>query len=582
MRKSSFPQDAHPHIEACQAAEPIPDECGTPWRWIAILLICAFLLTFLQTVRPYLFGVSPTPVLAWMNLAVGLVAAAASFAVARRPLPARFAPRPATPVVIALLAAPACLLLGGLAGSSWPNSGDEHAYVFLADTLLKGRLTNPAAPDPELFTMYRVFTMRSQTFSAYLPGLSLVLAPFRLIGVEWLVNPLLTTVLGLCLLGAMNRLSAPTGAEADARPSMAFKTTALVLVLATPFALFNGASLFTSTLSAALIAGLVFVQLVDEDHPALWRKLTIGALLGMLILTRADMFLVLGILYGADRLWRRRAGALLDALPVIASFAPFLVFMLIFDKTITGRMLETPLTLTDPKYMGELILSPGEMASRTLQHMIYWLGNLQIYGGFVLMAICVPALAFKARQGQIRFFDLMLPATLLFYMIFPYDGGHQYGPRYWFSAWPLAILTLAGGYVQADGAFFLAGRRFHFGALAAANLLFCAAMLPGLTTTTRGYIDARRAIYAAEAPVQPAIVLLPMRAIKIWDWQWGFFEAGSRDFVRNDVDYRDPVLYGRDDVPDSLARACRLTGRAVFIWTMPGVLERQTCLQAAQ
>ena len=75
----------------------------------------------------------------------------------------------------------------------------------------------------------------------------------------------------------------------------------------------------------------------------------------------------------------------------------------------------------------------------------------------------------------------------------------------------------------------------------------------------------------------PAIVLLPSRGLKLWPWQRDWAKADSRDFARNDVDYKGPVLYGRLDVPDALARACRLPGRAVFIWGGPGDLVRQNC-----
>ncbi len=43
------------------------------------------------------------------------------------------------------------LAAGWLGGVSWPNSGDEYSYVFLADTLRAGRLWDVAPPDPQLF-----------------------------------------------------------------------------------------------------------------------------------------------------------------------------------------------------------------------------------------------------------------------------------------------------------------------------------------------------------------------------------------------------------------------------------------------
>ena len=90
-------------------------------------------------------------------------------------------------------------------------------------------------------------------------------------------------------------------------------------------------------------------------------------------------------------------------------------------------------------------------------------------------------------------------------------------------------------------------------------MVFCLAVLPGLVVTTRAYIDARRAVLVDTVPVKPAIVLVPTRQLKIWPWQRRIVTASSLDFARGDVDYRDPVLFGRLDAPDAVARACRLS-----------------------
>jgi hypothetical protein len=45
--------------------------------------------------------------------------------------------RPVFGIVLAFLV---CRLAGRLDGVAWPNSGDEHSYLFLADTFLGGRL----------------------------------------------------------------------------------------------------------------------------------------------------------------------------------------------------------------------------------------------------------------------------------------------------------------------------------------------------------------------------------------------------------------------------------------------------------
>ena len=531
--------------------------------WIAALVGSAIAFTILQTCWPF-YTLSFKLATSLAALCVALIALTAIFAAARRALRLPGIPDEALPWVAGLL----CLPLGWLAGTSWPNSGDEHSYLFLADTLLAGRLTNPPAPDPELFSMYRVFTMRGETFSQYLPGWPMVLAAFRSVGATWLANPALTAALGVCLLGAMRRL----------RSAASVRLPILLLVLFSPLTLFNGASLFSGTLSAALAAAIAWRQLVDEEQPAFSRKALIGVLFGLLLLTRVEMFLLIGALYAADRLWLRRWAAFADALPLLLGALPLVLFLLAYDRTITGDPFQTPETLTNPDIeSGAFMSGSWQMITRGVRHTVYWSAILGEYGGLVLLALQFPALAFKAKQGSVRFFDLALPATIVLFLFFPYEGGHQYGPRYWFSAWPLAALTVASGYVRSDASFIFGGRRRDLNMLTAANLLFCIAMLPGLILTTRVYIDARRAVFVDAVPVKPAIVLVPSRKLKLWPWQCRLVQADSGDFARDDVNYRGPVLYGRLDAPDALVRACRLPGRAVYIWDGPGELVRQDC-----
>src|SRR5579872_1037188 len=160
-----------PDVGAVLAGKPSPplrstmlDILSKPRVWIVILIVSAIAFTILLTCWPF-FDFSLSLAASMAALCVALIALAATFAAARRALRLPEIPAGALPWLAGLV----CLALGWLAGTSWPNSGDEHSYLFLADTLLAGRLTNPPAPDPELFSMLRVFTMRGETFSQYLP-----------------------------------------------------------------------------------------------------------------------------------------------------------------------------------------------------------------------------------------------------------------------------------------------------------------------------------------------------------------------------------------------------------------------------
>lgn len=474
------------------------------------------------------------------------------------------------PAMIPWLGGALCLVTGALAGTFWPNSGDEHAYVFLADTFLAGRLSNPAPPDLELFKLFRVFTVGSKTFGQFPPGWPLVLAPFRAAGLDWLANPLLAVLLGISLLGAMRRL----GIERKVQ------SPALLLVLVSPFVLFNGGSMFSHMLCAATASLIVWQQLADEDQPFLWRKVLIGALFGILLLTRYEAFAILAGLFAADRLWYRRRSAFSDAVPIVLGILPACLFHMAYDWAITGDPLLTPAALTNPgATFQEAFVNLADMTARAADHMLFWTALLGLFGGFTVAALQLPALAHKLKCRSLRFFDLALPAAILFFLYFPYDGGHQYGPRYWFFAWPLSALSVVTGLVAADGALSLgATRRAAFGGVVAVNLMVCAISMPWLIATTRAYIDARREVYAAVPPVTPAIMLVPDRTLQLWPWPRHFIPAYSLDFARNDVNFSGPLLYGLLDAPDAIERACRLGGRAVFTWSASSALARVACV----
>lgn len=531
------------------------------WR-PAVVLVAAGLASALgELYIPGIVGF-PVPAVDAMHVVVGLGAVALALQAANRPwrLPWR------APSVAIGLAVLGCILTGWLAGVSWPNSGDEYSYVFLADTFLAGRLWNTPPSDPGLFAGFHILVKDGRLFSPYPPGWSAFLVPFRALGAVWLANPVLTGILGVALAGSFVRL----------RVGRAAGKPLLALVLLTPFTLFLGGSVFPQTMAAALVACIVWSALSDEAHPSAGRKLLAGALFGLLLLTRYDVFAIVALLYAADRLAIRRLGALADALPVLLGGLPFVACQLIYDAAITGN----PLQLTATWVVPQLFDTSGGVSGVLLaaaKTNLYWFGGLAEFAGLPVMVLGAVALVLKIRARTCRFFDFVLPVAMVCYAFLPFSGGHQYGPRYWFWAWPLASLTIATGLVDPDGNLWIAGRRMALEGFAAACLMYAAGALCVLIVTTHVFIAARRAIFDVPRPEGKAVVLLPVRDLIMWPWQRVAIEASSLDFTRNGVDLTGGVVYGRADVADSVARACRLAGRAVFRWEEPGRLVRETC-----
>ena len=207
----------------------------------------------------------------------------------------------------------------------------------------------------------------------------------------------------------------------------------------------------------------------------------------------------------------------------------------------------------------------------------YWAGSLAQFGGMPILALAAFALPRAIRRRTCRFYDFLLPAAIAFYSCFTISGGHQYGPRYWFWAWPFAVLTIAGALVDRSGFFIIDGRPVAFESFVAACLVYATTAFCVLLWTTHVYIDSRRAVFDGPRPGGKSVILLPDRELVLWPWQQEPIKAFSLDFTRNDLDYSGPVLYGRADAPDAAARACRLGGRAVFRWDAPAHLVPVKC-----
>jgi hypothetical protein len=60
----------------------------------------------------------------------------------------------------------------------------------------------------------------------------------------------------------------------------------------------------------------------------------------------------------------------------------------------------------------------------------------------LLLLAYIAAFAWKVVRRNISFFDFIFPMTLAAFLLIPFEGGNQYGPRYYFEAYPFFILTI--------------------------------------------------------------------------------------------------------------------------------------------
>ncbi len=533
----------------------------------ALFLAAGALLGLGNFVYPYL---SARDALLGWTLALALPLAAGIAWAATR---ARAAPLPAAWLVPGSLLA--ALAVAWAAESWWPNSADEYGYVFLARTLLHGRLWNPAPPAPEIYEIAWTYVRDGKWFSQYPPAWPALLAPFLLVHAAWLLNPLLTAMLCGLMLAALRLL--------HAGETMAVSLT--VLLVASPFVLFNGASLFPHTLTAVLILGIVGLQLREQVRRVALHRAGIGALFGVLLLTRYDVFVLAAAPFLIDALWFRRAALLRDAPAYVLGGLPFAAAFTAYNQALTGHLLKTPYAWASGGahigLWGKHVVLSQSLAEAGLRT-AHWAGELAAFTSPLLMLLAGLAIAAKLRAGRLRWYNSLMPLAVVFFFLYPATGGHEFGPRYWFFAWPTAMLTIATGLGTPDG-WLAAGRwRLHVASLAAAQLPAFLGMAASTALFTHLYVDQRRQVEGVQPPSAPSLVLIPTRALMLSRWQGVPIVAHSADFCRNGVEASGPVLYGRADnnfqhADQFAGAACAFAGRTVYLWRAPGVFDRVPC-----
>jgi hypothetical protein len=463
------------------------------------------------------------------------------------------------------------VLLAYLSVAVWPNSGDEYGYTYLAHTLLKGRLWNAPAPVPDIFEFNWIYEKNGMRLSQYAPGWPAILAAFMAAGLEQLANPVLTLLTGVLFAASLRRLSVPDVGIAP--------LTALVMLA--PFTLFNGASLFPHTLSACAVTCVCWLQLRDDATPSPLNKAAIGFAFAVMLTTRYEAFAVVLLIYLVERIWRRRSGFVFDATIIALGALPVTAAFLGYNWAITGNPLLPTIMWLRPDFgVGvQAVGSEGIFSlHRAIFHQYVWFGGLCEYAGVGLVGLYGLGLVRKLRQRTLRFFDAIPIGCVAYLFFLPDLGGHQFGPRYWYFAWPAVGLTAGAVLCDAEGWITVLRYRIHlpsFAALQVAGFLGTTLVVASLF---RIYVDMRREVYLVQPPLLPAVVLLPMsRPIVVVPWQRRVYHAFSHDLDRNGTDFSDPLLYGRADEPQAAEIACRLPGRTVYRWLSRDKLELVDC-----
>jgi hypothetical protein len=330
-----------------------------------------------------------------------------------------------------------------------PHIYDASAYLFAAKMYAGGRLWVPAPPLSDLFPGGFMVIWNGRWFAQYDPGTSLTLAPGVLLGVPWLVEPVLGT---LALLGI--------GLIAARLYNRRVATVAVLLGCLSPFYSYLAASYLSHTIALFYLVWGFWALLRFVQGGRGWNMLLCGLCFGMAALTRDLVallyvaILVPGVvlIHWQRGKWRLRFSRLAWWLALLLVGIVFANLYLVFNFLVTGDPLLTPRSLffagdvwgfgPGIGFYGQHTLAAGFVNLDELLTIL----QIDLFGWpfyLTLAFLVMPFLTGRARKAD-WFLLIALIVTAGSYIGYFYHGIYL-GPRYLFEDLPFLLILSARG-----------------------------------------------------------------------------------------------------------------------------------------
>jgi hypothetical protein len=446
------------------------------------------------------------------------------------------------PFCLCVLAIITALLLaaGVIVLRAFPNSGDEYAYLFQAETFHAGRLWNRVPPVPDVFGFAHVLAKDGKWVSQYPPGWPIIIAGVTSLGLPAYVASPATALLLLfgfaCLIRELVGLGAALAGTA--------------LLACCPFFLLNGASYF-SHMSAALfgvLAVLCGVRFLNTG--SIPSALGAGAALGFLGIIRPFSAVLIAIPCAIELLRRARSLHYRRLAWFLLGSFPFVIGFLFYNNAVTGSPLLDPTSWDSDK------LPLGLQPVYTAGFAIFRVMELAQWTSPLFCLLYAAAALWKLGCRRLAFYDFVFPLFVLGYLLYPNLGGNRYGPRYYFEAYPFMVLTVISAMTTWLAAWRTRSRQAAMVGVLVGAIIMGLAAYPALAYQFRGIVNSRMELYdlVNKSRLSNAIVLIRSRI--------GHMEPG--DLTRNGIDLSQSVLY----VLDQPEQYCTLTrafpGRTLY------------------
>jgi len=315
-------------------------------------------------------------------------------------------------------------------------STDEHAYLISAELMAQGRLSVPS-PEPREFFHTENIVNDGRYYGKYPPGWPALLSLGVRIGAPWVIAPLL----GALSLGMIY-------AAARRHFSVEMANVALLSMLGCPYFLFNSGSYFShaACLATAVLLLCAYLEVL-KDAERRWPYAVLGLAFGLGFTIRPFTLLALAVVPAVHLIGRavrrKQFPLLLRGLPpALAGAGVGLIPFFVYNRALTGNALLQPFQVYDPKDSVSILLSFHDAGWRfkTLA-----LSRLILLARWFPQAPMLLLLAWTSRvfteDRRFRWLVLGWIALLAAYMMYPNDGGFQYGPRYLYEGFPLLLVV---------------------------------------------------------------------------------------------------------------------------------------------
>lgn len=443
----------------------------------------------------------------------------------------------------------------------FPNSGDEYVYLYQAQTLAGGRLVNAAPNQPRSFAFNYIVYDGDRAFGIFPIGWPLVQAGASSLGLpSWIVNPLLGTLSLFLIAGLGTRLhSARVGVLAALITGM------------TPFFLFNAASYFSHTLCSVLLLAAACIS-ARENRAPLWVPLAVGFFLGWAVLTRYFAGIVCGV---PVAVWLLRQGApfVRTTVLVAAGGFPWAALLAAYNQVLMGSpwQLSTPSGTVSKWFADGFLMRGADILATHLLRFVLWTPPLLLVA-YAAYLIAAPR---EVRRGAL---DWMPAATAVGLYFFIERGGNQYGPRFFYEAFPFLVIFVVANLFR-EPAFVEkspGGRKIFVMVAASVAVLPVALAVHAIIEhrVVRERMDPFE--MSAAANIEPALVFI--------DGRVGTTRSmAAADLTRNGIAHSGPVLFAIDlGTEEDCRTLAQHSGRAgyVYAWdvrTRSGTLRPISC-----